>query len=52
MVWDKELGLVQHWELFLPFIAFDDDLGRKSTVGLASVHRVPGTGLKVKPKSN
>lgn len=25
MVWDKELGLVQHWQLFLPFIAFNDD---------------------------
>lgn len=37
MVWDKELGLVQHWKLFLPFIAFDDDLGRKTMVGLARV---------------
>lgn len=33
MVWDKELGLVQHWQLFLPFVAFDDDLGGKSRVG-------------------
>lgn len=34
MVWDKELGLVQHWQLFLPFVAFNDDLGGKSRVGL------------------
>lgn len=34
MIWDKELGLVQHWQLFLPFVAFDDDLGGKSRVGL------------------
>lgn len=52
MVWDKELGLVQHWQLFLPFIAFDDDLGRKSMVGSATVHSAPRTGLKVKHKSN
>lgn len=51
MVWDKELGLVQHWQLFLPFIAFDYDLGRKSMVGLATVYSAPSTGLKVKQTS-
>ena len=46
MVWDKELGLVQHWQLFLPFIAFDDDLGRKSMVGLAAAHGVQALALR------
>lgn len=48
MVWDKELGLVQHWQLFLPFVAFDDDLGRKSRVGLV-MFIVPHTLV---PRSN
>lgn len=41
MVWDKELGLVQHWQLFLPFIAFNDDLGREQRGGLSTVYSAP-----------
>jgi len=52
MVWDKELGLVQHWQLFLPFIAFNDDLGRKQRGGLSTVYSAPTPGLKVIHRSN
>lgn len=50
MVWDKELGLVQHWQLFLPFIAFNDDLGRQQRGGLFTVF--PTLGHKIVHKSN
>lgn len=48
MVWDKELGLVQQWQLFLPFVAFNDDLMGKSGVGLITF-MVPHTLV---PRSN
>lgn len=48
MVWDKELGLVQQWQLFLPFVAFDDDLRGKPRGGLI-MFMVPHTLI---PRSN